>query len=124
MTTIIYGLQVTLVGMLVVFFGLVLLIACIKVMQMIMDFLKKDGKGESSTVETVSDVIETEPEVEEDAGELVAAITAAIAAMLADSQDNTDGDSGNGFVVRAIRRVHNAPAWNKAGREEQVYSRL
>ena len=29
-----------------------------------------------------------------------------------------------GFVVRSIRRVSNAPAWNRAGREEQIYSRL
>ena len=27
------------------------------------------------------------------------------------------------FVVRSIRRV-GTPAWNRAGREEQVYSRL
>ena len=35
------------------------------------------------------------------------------------SDENTTG-----FVVRSIRRINNAPAWNRAGREEQVYSRM
>ena len=47
--------------------------------------------------------------------EVLAAITAAIASVW-----NTD----TGFVVRHVRRVHNAPAWNSAGREDQTYSRL
>ena len=28
------------------------------------------------------------------------------------------------FVVRHIKRINNAPAWNRAGREEQIYSRF
>lgn len=47
--------------------------------------------------------------------EVVAAITAAIASVW---------EGQNGFVVRHIKRVNNAPAWNRAGREEQVYSRF
>ena len=47
-------------------------------------------------------------------------IAAAVAmAMEAAGEENTTG-----FVVRSIRRINNAPAWNRAGREEQVYSRL
>ena len=49
------------------------------------------------------------------APEVVAAITAAIACVW-------EGQSG--FVVRHIRRVNHAPAWNRAGRDEQVYSRF
>ena len=41
-------------------------------------------------------------------------ITAAVAAMMGE---------GNGFTVRRVRRVTNTPAWAKAGREEQIYSR-
>jgi hypothetical protein len=26
--------------------------------------------------------------------------------------------------VRRVRRIHNAPAWNVAGREDQIYSRM
>lgn len=55
-----------------------------------------------------------------DNGELIAVITAAVAAVL----DAENGASGSKFVVRTIRRVHNAPAWNRAGREEQIYSRM
>ena len=33
-------------------------------------------------------------------------------------------ENATGFVVRSIRRINNAPAWNRAGREEQVYSRM
>ena len=47
--------------------------------------------------------------------EVMAAITAAIASVW---------DKETGFVVRHVRRVHNAPAWNSAGREDQTYSRL
>ena len=39
--------------------------------------------------------------------------------MEAAGEENTSG-----FVVRSIRRINNAPAWNRAGREEQVYSRM
>ena len=46
--------------------------------------------------------------------EVIAAITAAIAAVW---------ESPNGFVVRHVKRVSNAPAWKRAGRDEQTYSR-
>ena len=60
-----------------------------------------------------------EEEVEPaDDGELVAVIAAAVAAAMEAAGEES------GFVVRSIRRVHNAPAWNRAGREEQVYSRM
>ena len=47
--------------------------------------------------------------------EVVAAITAAIASVW---------EGENGFAVRRIKRVNNAPAWNRAGREEQIFSRI
>ena len=49
------------------------------------------------------------------APETIAAIIAAIAAIW-------EGEGG--FVVRKVRRVSNAPVWNRAGRDEQIYSRL
>ena len=59
-------------------------------------------------------------EPEQDDDELIAVIAAAVAmAMEAAGEENTTG-----FVVRSIRRINNAPAWNRAGREEQVYSRM
>ena len=57
---------------------------------------------------------------ETDDDELIAVIAAAVAAAMEQSgEENTTG-----FVVRSIRRINNAPAWNRAGREEQVYSRM
>jgi len=46
--------------------------------------------------------------------DVVAAIAAAITVVM----------GGEKFVVRHVKRVHNAPAWNRAGREEQIYSRF
>ena len=57
---------------------------------------------------------------ETDDDELIAVIAAAVAAAMEQAgEENTTG-----FVVRSIRRINNAPAWNRAGREEQVYSRM
>ena len=48
---------------------------------------------------------------------IVAVITAAVYAMLDEEKKD-----GSGFVVRHIRRVNHAPAWQRAGRDEQIYS--
>ena len=70
---------------------------------------------EEPSVETLAPV-EPEPAPVQDDTQLAAVIAAAIAAIWQD--ENT------GFVVRRIRRVNNASAWQRAGREEQIYSRL
>ena len=63
---------------------------------------------------------EEEQAEETDDDELIAVIAAAVAAAMEQAgEENTTG-----FVVRSIRRINNAPAWNRAGREEQVYSRM
>ena len=46
--------------------------------------------------------------------QVVAAISAALTMVM----------GGEKFVVRHVKRIHNAPAWNRAGREEQTYSRF
>lgn len=119
-TTILYGLQVMVVGLLVVFAGLVILIGCIKLMEIVMKRLQKK-ETPAPAAPAPAPVAEAEPEEEEDEGELIAVISAAVATMLADEAGEPEDASG--FVVRRIRRV-GAPAWNRAGREEQVYSRL
>ena len=47
--------------------------------------------------------------------QLIAVLTAAVSAVW-------DGDGT--FVVRRVRRIQTSPAWQKAGREEQIYSRM
>ena len=126
MTTILYGLQVTIVGLVVVFVGLIILIGCINLMQRCMaEFEKKKIGTPKTQPEAASAPAAAAPAVpaaQENDGELMAVITAAVAAMLSEEKGAPVDESG--FVVRAVRRVSNAPAWNRAGREEQVYSRL
>ena len=105
-----YGLSVALVGIGTVFVGLIILIALIKLMEIVM--ASTTGKKKAAAAE--------EPVEETDDDELIAVIAAAVAAAMEQSgEENTTG-----FVVRSIRRINNAPAWNRAGREEQVYSRM
>ena len=117
-----FGLIVTLIGMLTVFFGLVLLIGLIKLMENATANLGKGGKGGKKAkkqAEAPAPAPVAAPVVEEvpvaDDSELIAVISAAVAMMMED---------GSAFTVRRVRRVQNAPAWQKAGREEQVYRRF
>ena len=118
-----YGLSVALVGIGTVFVGLVILIVLIKVMEMVIHGATGSKKAPAPAAAAPAPapapaVVEEEPE--QDDGELIAVIAAAVAmAMEAAGEENTTG-----FVVRSIRRINNAPAWNRAGREEQVYSRM
>ena len=110
-----YGLSVTLVGIGTVFVGLIILIALIKLMEKVMN--AATGKQKAAAPAPAE---EEEQAEETDDDELIAVIAAAVAAAMEQAgEENTTG-----FVVRSIRRINNAPAWNRAGREEQVYSRM
>ncbi len=110
-----FGLIVTLIGMVTVFFGLVILIALIKVMEKATANLgkKKAAPAKSAEAAPAAPAVEEVPVTDD--SELIAVISAAVAMMMED---------GSAFTVRRVRRVSNAPAWQKAGREEQVYSRF
>ncbi len=108
------------VGMLVVFSGLVILIACISVMT-IFTGRKKTPKVEAAPIKAPAPApvpVQAEPEEEQDDGEIVAAITAAIA-MIWQAEGN---DSG--FVVRRVRRAQGGSARARAAREEQIFSHM
>ena len=120
-----YGLSVTVVGMATVFVGLIILIGFIKGMEKVLarmqtgDFslnLKPAAKSAAPSI-----IIQT-ANVGDDA--VIAAISAAISTILEEEVKQNPAKAGTTFVVRSIRRVSNAPAWNRAGREEQVYSRM
>ena len=116
-----YGLSVTLVGMGTVFVGLIILIGLIKLMEKVLagvntgDLLgsfKPQPKATPIVIDTTAMGNE----------EIVAVITAAIATVL-EKEAEAKGEKKSAqpqFVVRSIRRISNAPAWNRAGREEQV----
>ena len=116
-----YGLSVAAVGILTVFVALIILIGLIKVMEIVVGSVtkKKAAPTPAPAAPAPAPVIEETAE-EEDEGELIAVIAAAVAAAM----EAEGAEEPTGFVVRSIRRINNAPAWNRAGREEQVYSRM
>lgn len=118
MDKLILGLSTTGVGMLVVFFGLVILIVCISVMTMFTGRQKAAKAAPAPVKAAPSPVPEpaAEPEEETDDLSVVAAITAAIAVLWQEEGHDS------GFVVRRVRRVQNGSARARAAREEQIYS--
>lgn len=110
-----FGLSVAGLGMVVVFIGLLILIGFISILAL---FSRERKKPAAAPVKKAAPVMAPPAPTVASAGvpaEVVAAITAAIAAVW-------EGETG--FVVRRVRRISNAPAWKRAGREEQTYSRF
>ena len=113
-----YSLIVTLLGLFIVFVGLVILIGCIKVLSVFvrkMNARKEEEKKPAAPAP--APVVVPEPVAEaaaEDAGvdegELVAVITAALMAY-------TKGNGNKTLVVKNIRRAN---AWANAGRADQL----
>lgn len=116
LSTLGYGGQVMLIGLAVVFFGLILLIACIYIMSWIFGLVKK-ARAENAEKATLASApvqaapVEEAPAVEETVNDaqLIAVIAAAIAAY---------DHSGKSLVVRKVKRV---PGWNGSARQEQIY---
>ncbi len=109
------GGQVTLMGMIIVFSVLIILMVVLVAMKYI--FAPKEEKTERSA--QITQVQEAMPvtEPQEDEEELIAILTAAIAASLNTSTYNLN--------IKSFRRVANtAPAWNKAGLNETINSRF
>ncbi len=128
-----YGLSVALVGMLTVFCALVIIIGLIKAMEKVLANVNTGdllGSFNLSKLNNLKPQPKATPIVIDTTAmgneEIVAAITAAIATVLeAEAEEKGEAKGAKPqFVVRSIRRISNAPAWNRAGREEQVYSRM
>lgn len=120
MSKLLFGLSVALIGMFVVFVGLVILIGVIKLIKLASPGQQDKASAADADVPAAAPRAVPAPRAVSAAPagvspEVLAAITAAIAAVW-------QGDTG--FVVRRVRRLHNAPAWNRAGREDQTYSRM
>lgn len=114
------GLTVTLVGLSVVFLGLIIIIAMIYLFSAVFKIFNKNKRAAAPAPKAVpapaaapAPAVE-EPAAESDDNELVAVITAALAAYMAD--ENVPDDRK--LVIRRIRKVN---SWNNAAREEQVY---
>jgi len=114
------GLMVTGVGLLIVFSVLIILMLSLMAMKAV--FYKAPENAAKKEVEKpqAKPVVQAEQKnenVQNDDTELVAVITAAIAATLNTSASN--------FNIKSFRRIgSNAPAWNKSGVAEMINSRL
>lgn len=99
MSTLTEGLSTAIIGMLVVFLGLVLLIAVISLMRV---FSKDSAKAKKASQPAAVPAVEAVPEETEEAadeGAVVAAIIAAISMML-----EKEGGNSSFIVRRVVRR--------------------
>lgn len=115
-TRIEYAVKVTLQGMLMIFAVLVLLWGAIAVMKVFLhDIPQKRAAGKAAMAAAVSKTAEPEPAAqampvaEQDEGETVAVITAAIAAML--QSEEYAGEFASGFRVVSFKRK--GGAWDQ-----------
>ena len=118
-----YGGTIMLLGMSIVFIGLVILIACIYTLSAVLS-LKKEKKAEEQKVVVPEPVAQAAAaQTGASADELVAVITAALMAYSATENDGSA--SGKKLVVRNIRAVAaQQNAWARAGRVNQINSRF
>lgn len=113
------GLSTTAVGMLVVFSGLVILILCIYGMTCLTGRKAQKPaapKAEQPAPAPIQQEAAPAQQVNETDEQLIAVITAAIAAVWQGQE--------SGFVVRRVRRALPASPRARAAREEQIYSRM
>ena len=118
MNSLTLGLSTTAVGMLVVFCGLIILIACIYSMTCLtVRKAKAPAAPKAEEAPAAAPIVEEVPAAtEENDEQLIAVITAAIAAVW-------EG-KGSSFVVRRVKRAQNTTARARAARDEQIFSRL
>lgn len=105
------GLQTTVIGLVIVFAVLIVLMLVLVAMKYIFA-----PKNEEKPAADNIDIIPVQKQPEEDEEELIAVLTAAVAASLNTSTYN--------LKIKSYRRIgNNAPAWNKAGLNETIQSR-
>lgn len=115
MNVLLYGLIVAVIGMAIVFTGLIILIFFVWLMGQVFQSMTKSREERAAKAAEPAPApvpVEAAP-VQEEAvvndAQLIAVIAAAISAF-----DN----SGKNLVVRKVRRIN---GWNAAARREQVY---
>jgi len=130
MTKLIFAVTVMLVGMLIVFLGLTILIFCIKALSALLESKKEAPKAAPAPAPAPAPVVVPAPVAETaaaqtgaDANELIAVITAAVTAYMANEKGSSY--AGKTLVVRNIRAAAaKAPAWARAGRADQLSNRF
>lgn len=108
------GLQVTVIGLVIVFSILVILMLVMMAMKVI---FYREGKKSEVQAPPVSQNAVREPEQNIDEAELIAVLTAAVAASLNTSTYNLN--------IKSYRRIGNsAPGWNQAGLRDVIDARF
>ncbi len=112
------GGQVTILGLLVVFVCLILIIVLVNILSVILKDRKKKEKAKPETkIEKVLEQpLPQAPVVEVQDDELLAVLSAAVAAYMAPQKP--------GLIVRSYRRIGGEPAWAKASRNAQIYNKF
>lgn len=120
------GLEVTVTGLVVVFSVLIILMLVLILMKVVFYKEPKEDKGSealkdksapSAAVSAPQTAKPSESGAQIDDKELIAVITAAVAASLNTSTYN--------LKVKSFRRISdNSPLWNKAGRTDVINSRF
>lgn len=103
------ALEVTILGMGMVFAVLAILWFALVIFKTV--FAKDQNKSKKVEVSAPASVAEPEPVAEADDGELIAVISAAIAAYRAE-EEGCVGEDVNGFRVVSFKRAANGRAWN------------
>lgn len=106
------------VGFGIVFVTLILLILVLSIQSWI--FTRMGGRGKKAKAPAAkaapAPVAAPAPAAAQEDEDEIAAVIAAVVAMMS--------ESGNGLVVRSVRRVgSNTPAWSASGRQEYVNTR-
>ncbi|MDD2432988.1 MAG: OadG family protein [Clostridia bacterium] len=115
MQTLTFGLQVTVLGMSVVFIALIFLILVINLMTKGTEFSKaKKGAAGAEPIKKEAVAAAASPS-EEDEGEVIAVLAAAIACL----------QPGKKMRLKTIQRLEGetVPIWSAAGRQETMYGR-
>lgn len=112
------GILVTVVGLAIVFAVLIILMFALMIMKNIFYSPEQSAKKEDTAAAVKVPVKEVhKPEKAADDTEIIAVITAAVAAVL-----NT---SSKQLKIKSYKRIgNNTPAWNKAGVSEMINSRF
>ena len=109
------GLKVTVTGLIIVFSVLVILMIVMMIMKVVFYKENKPVSATPKTEPTEVKVSESSADIEE--GELIAVLTAAIAASLNTSTYNLN--------IKSYKRITNtSPAWNKAGLNDVIDARF
>lgn len=109
------GLRVTVIGMTIVFAVLILLMLVLMAFKLV--FYKKEPETSSAQKKTPPDTASTAVKPELDEKELIAVLTAAVAASMNTSTYNLN--------IKSYKRIGNtSPSWSRAGLNDVINSRF